>query len=323
MRQEYPSEYKQGGSEATFMWYFYALLGPMIWAFLNHLDKYLLGRFFNENPAGSVLVVFTGFAGLIISIAILLYGPSVFTLAPWQACSVMGAGVLLVASYIPYMVAMQHAEASIVASLYRLSPLFVFVLSYFALGESLQPKQILGGLVTIVGSVSLIVDFNKGRHGLNLSTFILMCTACLMNACTVVIFKIVALGASFWSSAFWEYIGSGLFSATLLCMAPSYRRALAAVLRTRQAYVLVPTTLAGEALNLLANLAVGFAGLMAPLALVSIVTGLHPLFVLAYGTVFTLFFPAFGRERLTRHHLLQKIVAIGVMTAGIVVTFSG
>jgi drug/metabolite transporter (DMT)-like permease len=304
------------------MWYFYALLGPATWALLNHLDKYLLGRFFKENAAGPVLVVFTGFAGAIVAITILLVDPAVLTLAPWQAFSVMGAGVLLVASYIPYMIAMQRDEASIVASLYRLAPLFVFVLSYITLGESLQPKQIAGGLVTILGSILIVVDLDKTKRGLNISTFFLMCAACLMSACTVVIFKLIALKASFWNSAFWEYIGAALFSVTLICTMPSYRRALFAILRSREAYVLVSVTLSGEVFNLLANLAVGFAGLMAPLALVSIVTGLHPFFLLAYGILFTRFFPAFGRERLTRHHISQKLVAIGVMCAGIVITFS-
>lgn len=304
------------------MWYFYALLGPAIWALLNHLDKYLLGRFFKENAAGPILVVFTGFAGIIIAITILLFGPSVFTLAPWQALFVMGAGVLLVASYIPYMIAMQRDEASIVASLYRLAPVFVFVLSYPALGESLRPQQIVGGLMTIAGSILLIVDLRRSGRGLNLSTFFLMCAACLMSACTVVIFKFIALKASFWSSAFWEYIGAGIFSLTLICGMPSYRHALFALLRSREAYVLVPITLSGEAFNVLANLAVGFAGLLAPLALVSIVTGLHPFFVLLYGILFTLFFPAFSRERLTRRHILQKVVAISVMCAGIAITFT-
>ncbi|HVC63187.1 MAG TPA: DMT family transporter [Acetobacteraceae bacterium] len=304
------------------MWYFYALLGPAIWALLNHLDKYLLGHFFKEDAAGPVLVVFTGFAGLIVAIVILLFNPSVFTLTLWQELFVMGAGALLVASYVPYMIAMQRDEASIVASLYRLAPLFVFVLSYVTLGESLRPRQIAGGLVTIVGSVSLIVDFDKTGRGFNLSTLFLMSAACFMNACTVVIFKFIALEASFWNSAFWEYIGAGAFSVALICGMPSYRRALFALLRSREAYVLVPITLAGEAFNVLANLAVGFAGLMAPLALVSIVTGLHPFFVLAYGILFTRLLPAFGRERLTWRHVSQKIVAIGVMCVGIAITFT-
>jgi len=220
------------------------------------------------------------------------------------------------------MIAMQRDEASIVAPLYRLAPLFVFILSYIVLGESLQPRQIAGGLVTIVGSILLVLNLDKGGRGFNPSTLFLMCVACFMSACTVVIFKFIALQTSFWSSAFWEYIGTGVFSAALICGMPSYRHALFALLRSREACVLVPITLSGEAFNLLANLAVGFAGLMAPLALVSIVTGLHPFFVLLYGILFTRFFPAFGRERLTRRHILQKAVAIGVMCAGIVITFT-
>src|SRR5690349_17719966 len=105
------------------MWYFYALLGPAIWALLNHLDKYLLRRFFEQDAAGPVLVVFTGLAGIVLAVAILLFGSPVFALAPWQAFFLVGAGALLVASYIPYMIALQRDEASIVASLYRLAPL--------------------------------------------------------------------------------------------------------------------------------------------------------------------------------------------------------
>jgi drug/metabolite transporter (DMT)-like permease len=304
------------------MWYLYALLGPAAWALLNHLDKYLLRRFFKDDAAGPVLVVFTGFAGIIVAIAILLFGPSVFIVAPWQALFVMGAGALLVASYIPYMIALQRDEASTVAALYRLAPLFVFALSYFALGESLRPRQIVGGCITILGSISLVINLDKAGRGINIAAFLLMCASCFMNACTVVIFKYVALQASFWSSAFWQYVGAGIFSATIICCMPSYRRALFALWRSRDMRILVPITLSGEALNVLANLAVGFAGLMAPLALVSIVTGLHPLFVLAYGIMFTVFFPAFSRERLSRYHILQKAAAIGVMLVGVVITFA-
>ena len=198
------------------MWYFYALLGPAIWALLNHLDKYLLGRFFNQDAAGPVLVVFTGFAGIVLAIAILLLDPPVFALASWQASFLIAAGALLVASYMPYMIALQRDEASIVASLYRLAPLFVFALSYMILGESLRPRQIVGGLVTIAGSILLIVDLDKGRRKLNLVTFFLMCAACLMSAGSAVLFKFIALKASFWSAAFWHISAQGYFRSRLL-----------------------------------------------------------------------------------------------------------
>jgi len=304
------------------MWLFYALIGPASWALLNHLDKYLLGRFFKDDAAGPALVVFTGFAGIAISIAILLSGAPVLALAPRQIFSVMGAGALLIASLIPYMIAMQRNEASIVASLYRLTPLFTFALSYAALGENLRLTQIFGGLLIILGAILLILDLEKGARRLDLPTFFLMCAACLMNACTVVIFKFVALESSFWSSAFWEYLGAGIFATIIAFGISPYRHALLALLHSRGAYFLVPVTLSGDALNLSANLAVNFAGLMAPLALVSIVSGLHPLFLFAYGILFTLFLPKFGRERLLRRQILQKVAAMAVMGAGLVTTFT-
>jgi hypothetical protein len=73
------------------MWYCYALLGPAIWAFLNHLDKYLLGRCFEADAEGPILALFTGFAGVIVAMTIPLPGAPVFTLAPWRAIAVMGA----------------------------------------------------------------------------------------------------------------------------------------------------------------------------------------------------------------------------------------
>lgn len=305
------------------MWCGYALLGPAIWALLNHLDKYLLGRYFNDARTAPVLVVFTGLAGLLVATVILLFGPSVRMPTLWQVCLVMGAGALLVSSYVPYMIALQGGEPSVVASLYRMTPLFVFALSYAVLGESVQPRQIVGGLVTIAGSVSLIVDIDRKRRlGLDIRTFALMCLACLMNAGIAVIFKSVAIRTSFWGSAFWEFSGAALFSIALSCGVPSYRRSLTYLWCSEQAHVVIPLTVLGELLNLLASLSVSFAGLMAPLTVVSIVTGMHPIFLLAYGVVLTGLFPTFGKERLTRHHLLRKTLAIGVMCAGVVVTFA-
>src|SRR5580704_9566940 len=59
---------------------------------------------------------------------------------------------------------------------------------------------------------------------------------------------------AFWSAAFWQYVGAGIFSIALIGGMPSYRRALFTLLRSRNAYALVSFTLGSEALNLLANL---------------------------------------------------------------------
>jgi drug/metabolite transporter (DMT)-like permease len=305
------------------MWYVYAGVGPAIWALLNHTDKYLLGRFFKSNATGAVLVVFTGFAGLIVASGIwVVKARGVAALEPTQAVLLMAAGAFLVASYIPYLVALESAEASVVASLFRLVPFFVFALAYVVLGETLRPKQIVGGLLTSAGAALLTLDSSEGVRRLHWRSLLLMCAACLLSACAAVIFKLVALRTSFWASAFWEYVGAGALAVTLICAVRPYRQTLMTLLQSRDALVLVPVTLVGEVLNLLAALSVAFAGLMAPLALVSIVTGLHPFFAFVYGVLLTRFFPMYGSERLTRRHVAQKAIAMTIMWAGIAVALT-
>jgi drug/metabolite transporter (DMT)-like permease len=305
------------------MWYFYAAIGPAIWALLNHLDKYLLGRFFRHGATGAALAVFTGFAGVLVACGILLFDLSrAAALEPRQALLVMAAGAFLVASYIPYLVALESAEASVVASLFRLLPFFVFTIAYIVLGETLRTTQIVGGLLTTAGAALLTLDLREDTRRLRVRSLLLMCAACVLNACGAVIFKFVALGTSFWASAFWEYVGAGGFAMAMVHAWPPYRRTLATLVQSREALILMPVALAGEILNLLAGLSVAFAGLMAPLALVSIVTGLHPFFALVYGVILTRYFPAFGTESLKRRHVAHKALAMAIMWTGIAVTFS-
>ena len=52
-------------------WYFLAFLSPLLWAISNHIDKYLLSRYF-KNANSGVLAIFTGLLGLLFSIAVLI-----------------------------------------------------------------------------------------------------------------------------------------------------------------------------------------------------------------------------------------------------------
>jgi hypothetical protein len=133
-----------------------------------------------------------------------------------------------------------------------------------------------------------------------------------MNTCTVFILKSIALEASLWSSAFWEYVGAAIFLLTLTGVVPSHRRALRALLGSREGYVLLPITLSGETFNLLANLSVGSAGLMAPLALVSAIAGRHRFSCSSTVSCSASFSRHLAGSAPARRQILQEVVAIGV-----------
>ena len=67
--------------------------------------------------------------------------------AIWAFLDHLDTGAFLVASYIPYLAALESAEASVV-------------------GETLRPTQIVGGLLTSTGAALLTLDLRKGTRRL-------------------------------------------------------------------------------------------------------------------------------------------------------------
>lgn len=74
-----------------------------------------------------------------------------------------------------------------------------------------------------------------------------------------------------------------------------------------------------EILAVIGEGALVFATLLAPVALVQVVSGFQPMFIFLYGVLLTLFWPSFGKESLDKKHLLQKMVGIGLIIIGTVV----
>ncbi|MBU4142239.1 hypothetical protein KKE99_05225, partial [Patescibacteria group bacterium] len=72
-----------------------------------------------------------------------------------------------------------------------------------------------------------------------------------------------------------------------------------------------------EVLNIIAKIIMNFATLLAPLALVWVVNGFQPFFVLFFGIIITLFFPRFSKENLLKKHLAQKVIAILIIFIGV------
>jgi hypothetical protein len=142
-----------------------------------------------------------------------------------------------------------------------------------------------------------------------------------MLACTFilafasVIFKFYAVRDEFWATTFWTYAGEALFGIAILAV-PRYRRQFKLLLRTNTGPLLAVNG-ANELINLGGGLGVRFASLLAPVALVSAIASTTTLFVFAFGILLSLLLPALSRENLSRESLIQKAIAIPIVTAGV------
>ena len=299
-------------------WFLIALIGPVLWALVNHIDKYIISKYFSGRGVGS-LVLFTSASGLIISIVILIFGFSQIFIGYVGAVVIGINGAILVAAFIPYLYALENEEASWASTLYQLIPVFGYVLGLIFLHEQLTLPQFFASLLVIVGAIAISLDFSQ-KIKLKAKPFWLMVLSSFMIAVNALIFKIVALEGNFWGTAFWEYIGGAIFGLLLFSCLPLYRTQFIATIRRGKKAVLT-INIVSELLNIGAKLAANFASLLAPLVLVWVVNGLQPLIVFIYGVILTVFLPALGKEDISRRTVVQKLSAMAVMLIGIYLLF--
>ena len=300
-------------------WFLIALAGPVLWGAVNHVDKYIISRFFKGDRGVGSLVVFTSFSGLIMAIGIAIFSPDSLVFNTAAAFIIAVNGAILVASFIPYMYAMEHEEASFISALWQLIPVFAYVLALIFLNEHLSVVQLLASFLVIIGAVIISLDLAHTTR-FKAKPFWLMVLSSFMVAVNALVFKIIALGGNFWGTAFWEYIGGGIFGILLLVLIPLYRQQFFMTIR-RGRFKVTGINLIAEGMNIAGKLAANYASLLAPLALVWVVNGFQPLLVFFYGIILTLFIPQWGRENISPKIILQRVSAIIIIFIGVVLLF--
>jgi uncharacterized membrane protein len=280
----------------------------VLWAISVHLDKYLVERFFKDSDV-AIMVLFTALVVVLALPIIWYFEPTVLNPGFGSVALIAFAGILYMTGMLFYLRALQNEEASVVAPFFQTGPLFGYVLAYLVLGETLSPRQMLGGALF----VSIRIGHSMKMFKTRLAALMVACG--FIMALASLIFKVFALQVEFWATTFWMFVGEGIFGVALL-MIPSYRRQFIALVRTNTA-ALLSINASNELINLGGGLGSRYALLFAPLSIVQAIGSTTTLFVFAFGIVLSVFFPGFGREDLSGRDLVQKgmaaiIVAIGV-----------
>jgi uncharacterized membrane protein len=294
-------------------WFFIALCAPALWSVTNHIDKFLLGKYFKQGGEGALLIFSCAIA--LVSVPVIgLFAPHVFAISFWSAVIMIGDGMLYVLALIPYMYAMQKDEASIVVPLFQLVAVFGYIFGLVFLNEHLSLEQLIASAVIIGGAVYLSLDLS-GAIRIKGNIFGLMCLSSFLLAINAGVFKLIAVEYDFWTTLFWDYVGLICIGALLLLFVRKYREQFFAVIRVNTASALGLNGV-NEVLNILAEMSMKFATTIAPIALVLVVNGLQPMFVFVYGIILTRFFPSIAQENMARKHLVQKCIAIVLMCIG-------
>jgi EamA-like transporter family len=228
---------------------------------------------------------------------------------------ILCSGILYMGAMLLYLQALQGEEASVVAPYFQAGPLFGYVLAYLVLGETLSARQMAGGLLIIIGALTVSVRFDRGLRIFKARLAALMLPCGFALALSGLIFKIFAIEVEFWTTTFWMFVGEAVFGCVLLLI-PFYRREFAAILRANTA-ALLSINGSNELINIGGGLGNRYALMFAPLSLVQAIGSTTTLFVFAFGVVLSLLWPKLGREDLSGRELVQKGIAAVLVAFGV------
>ncbi len=299
-------------------WFLVALITPIAHAAVNHIDKYLLSKYLKNGQVGS-LVLFSALFAFVALPVIALIDPTVFAISIRDMGILMINGLLLVLAYIFYFYALDADETSIVAPLFQLVPVFGFILGYAVLGEHLTKNQLAGSIIVICGAILLSLNFSHSRVSVKRKVILFMTASSILYAINGVLFKFIAEDVQrFWPSLFWDFAGKGVFGVIIFLTIASYRNQFLKVLQENRTSILALNSL-NELLAMIGEGAGVFAILLAPVALVQVVGGFQPFFVLIFGIALTLLFPRLAQESLAKKDMFQKIAGICAIVLGTVI----
>ena len=302
-------------------WFLLALVGPLLYALTNHIDKFLLANFFREGGVGT-LILFSSLLSFVAVPFIYLGDTSVFEVDKRSILALTCVSVLGICVLWFYLLALKDDEASIVIVFYQLVPVFAYAFGYVFLGETLTPIQLVAMGIIILGTSIISFDIDdRNKLRLRWTTVCYMLIAVTCWALESVIFKGVALKENVWRSLFWEHVMMVTVGIVIFLVAPTYRNHFLKVFRRNSVPVLSLNAL-NEGAYMLGNIVVAFAYMLAPVALVLLAESFQPIFVFAIGFFLTVFFPKLSRENIHPRSIAQKLAAIVITGIGTYILLS-
>jgi drug/metabolite transporter (DMT)-like permease len=297
------------------IWFFIALIGPLLYAFTNFIDKLLLEKYFKNGGVGT-LVLISSLISVFVLPFIFLLDNTVFSVGYTQILTLAVVGILNVVVIWCYLLALRDEEASIVVVFYQLVPVFGSILGYFILGEVLSQIQLIAMAIIIFGTtiISFEVDA-ENKFKLRRKTIFLMLVAALAWAIESVLFKAVALEENLWRSVFWEHLMVTIVGLLIFIFIRSYRENFLSAMRDNSRRILSLNVL-NETIYIVGNIVVAFTYLLAPVGLVLLTESFQPIFVFMLGIFFTFFFPKIATEKIYARHIIQKVIAICITGIG-------
>ncbi|MFC2022725.1 EamA family transporter [Chloroflexota bacterium] len=292
-------------------WTTAALLSAGILAIVNVVDSHLLSR---RMPSLGSFLLPAGLCHLFYGTVLFFIFPFPKSIEAYPLTVAVVSGILRGAAVTIMLYIMTKEEISQVVPIVHTYPIFVAIMAFVLLGESLAYQQWLAIIVVVAGAV--LVSLNRSRSG---GRFWLSCSFGLL-----LLSGLMLAGADITSKYALDYFSSwNMYCLSVLCMSSlffavslrgSILQELRSMPRLRSAIAIIAAneTLAPIGITL-AFLAIE----QGKVSLASTIASSRPFFVFIYAIVLSRVSPAFLNWRPTGGALLLRFVATAMIVVGI------
>jgi len=307
------------------LWLVSALAAYLILAIVFLVDKYLLSKSIPDPKIYSFYVGLLGGLVLLLAFFVDFYIPDPFVLF-----LALFSGVIFIFGLFWFYKALRRFEASrVVPAVGGLTPLFSWGLMYLISGgrEKLENLDLLALFLLILGSI--LITYKKTKP--SIKSLLFSTISAFLLGLYFVLAKYVYLNQPFWNSFIWIRSGGIITSFIFLIFFSEVREELTKWLKPRISFsrekALQPQKAAvifisNQTLGALANVLQNFAVFLAPVAYISLVAALQGsqyLFLLIFTLIISLKFPRVIKEETSTAVVLQKVLAIFLIGAGILI----
>ncbi|MDE2079690.1 MAG: EamA family transporter [Patescibacteria group bacterium] len=296
------------------MWLLIAFLSPVLYAWANVFDNFIIGKF--KTPF--TLSFYSSLSGLVFApILFLVQRPALPPVGTWPVF--VGLGAVNILYLYPYYRALQTEDTSVVVSLFSLSRIWIPILAFLIVGEVLAPAQYIGIFIITVASISLGLSRRHLRLRLS-QAFWWMILAAFITSFEGVFLKYLYDRGVGWSTAVGGELLMSVVLMSLLFVNSSYRRSVAAQFpRFKQ---MLYTIGVEETFTFLAFAASSFAITLAPVSAVSAISLFTPFFALFYAGSLSRRLPRFFKEKIDGGSVIKKSVLFAAMILGVILVAS-
>lgn len=289
------------------LWVVAALLSPLFYSLANLTDKFLLEKRIANFYAYGVLM-----GGITLAVATILLGIVGFSQVPMNvlAIGIVGGVAWGIGGLVWYSI-LPHTEISRAMGIFYTYPIGVLILSKVMLGEQLTLLQHGGVLLLVSGALILAAEPHASGWRFTPAFFRILLIA-LLFAIIETIQKYLLQYMGFLQA--YAIIAVPLGLTVLL---PAFSRSVRHA--TRKAASSLPGVLLSISFGILGTAAFLFAASHVPVAVVSAIGVLQPLFVFLLMLGLSTFLPHILRESVGRRATLTKAVGMCCAVIGTLV----